>query len=145
MNAKFWAKVEKTESCWLWTGYIYNGYGRYRHKRVHRIVYEELVGEIPEGLVLDHLCRVRNCVRPDHLEPVTNVENVRRGVKYRPYCKRGHLYVDMVRYSDGKMYRRCNICVSDRSKLYYKKHRERINDRSKRYYRERKRKSEAIS
>lgn len=70
--------------CWIWTGStIRSGYGRlmYRGEQVlaHRRYYEHHVGPIPEGLTIDHLCRVRACVNPDHLEPVTNAENVRRG------------------------------------------------------------------
>ena len=77
------AKVDKTETCWLWTGALApNGYGvgwnGERTRQAHRLVYELLVGPIPEGKHLDHLCCVRNCVNPDHLEPVTQAENNRR-------------------------------------------------------------------
>lgn len=66
---------------WYWTGVLSNtGYGRYKRKQAHRVVYEREVGPIPEGLVLDHLCRIRCCVRPYHLEPVTPEENTRRGM-----------------------------------------------------------------
>lgn len=69
--------------CWLWSGALHNGYGGFfadgQRWRVHRWSYEFLVGPIPEGLHLDHLCRVRHCVNPAHLEPVTNQENIRRG------------------------------------------------------------------
>jgi len=74
------------DGCWLFTGALKpNGYGAVeipgpgpKSVRVHRLVYEHVVGPIPEGLDLDHLCRVRNCVNPDHLEPVTRSENLRR-------------------------------------------------------------------
>jgi hypothetical protein len=71
------------------------GYGRYSHRFAHRIAYELLVEPVPEGLVIDHLCRVRNCVNPAHLEPVTNEENLRRGTRDRhktwgPLCANGH-------------------------------------------------------
>ena len=78
--------------CWLWLGCktekgygLVNkpGHGKYR---AHRFSYETFVGPIPEGLVLDHLCRARACVRPDHLEPVTDLENKRRS----PYFRRLH-------------------------------------------------------
>ena len=87
--------------CWEWTGGLAtNGYGRIRFdgrvQAVHRIVYELLVGVIPEGLDLDHLCRNRKCVNPDHLEPVTRSENLRRGYlggntrgMQWDYCDRG--------------------------------------------------------
>ena len=78
------SKIDRTEECWTWIGKTYRGgYGRIsrsgRQIAAHRAVYELLVGPIPEGLVLDHLCRNRRCVRPEHLEPVSLVENLRRG------------------------------------------------------------------
>lgn len=80
--------IEKTDGCWLWTGHMQNaGYGfisiKGKQYLVHRFMYERYNGAIPEGLVLDHLCRVTTCVNPDHLEPVTTAENVRRGVASR--------------------------------------------------------------
>jgi hypothetical protein len=78
---RFWAKVDARGPCWLWTaGQTSNGYGRFgltsRDKRLaHRFAWELLIGQVPEGLQLDHLCRVRLCVNPDHLEPVTPQEN----------------------------------------------------------------------
>lgn len=87
-SERFWAKVDKTDpsGCWLWTaGTFRNGYGQFmtvkpRKVSAHRYAYEQLVGPIPEGLVLDHLCRVPACVNPAHLEPVTPAENTRRGI-----------------------------------------------------------------
>jgi hypothetical protein len=86
--------------CWLWTGNQTHGYGSIRveghHLRVHRVVYEAMRGPIPEGLTIDHLCRVRNCVNPAHLEPVTAVENVMRGETItginarKTHCVHGH-------------------------------------------------------
>lgn len=81
-ETRFWANVDKDAGapCWLWTGSLNSdGYGRFNGKLAHRRTYLEVVGPIPDGLVLDHLCRVRNCVNPDHLEPVTQRENMRRG------------------------------------------------------------------
>lgn len=93
--SKFWDRVVAGgEGCWLWDGNISgSGYG-YLSQRVgaegrpasvyaHRMAYEMFVGEVPAGLEVDHLCRVRSCVRPDHLEPVTHAENVRRSVEAR--------------------------------------------------------------
>lgn len=77
---RFWAKVDKTEGCWLWTGsLLHNGYGSFgvdgQCRRAHRFAYELTVGPIPEGLHVDHTCRNRNCVRPDHMRLVTNKQN----------------------------------------------------------------------
>lgn len=118
----FWAKVDKAapDGCWLWTGYVEGGYGRYGHgaeRLVHRLVYIELVGPIPEGLELDHTCRVRACCNPDHLEPVTHAENVRRGEGLaaqqarQTECKRGHPFTpeNTYTYRQGRS-RRCRTC-----------------------------------
>ncbi len=97
------AHVRKTEGCWEWIGYDGpNGYGRVklvgRNILAHRAVYEALVGTIPEGAELDHLCRNRRCVNPAHLEPVTRRVNVLRGVApaavnaKKTHCIRGHEY-----------------------------------------------------
>lgn len=81
---RFWAKVEKTDTCWLWTaGTNGCGYGRFwfdgRFVYAHRWAYEQVHDTIASGLVLDHLCRNPSCVRPDHLEAVTESTNVLRG------------------------------------------------------------------
>jgi hypothetical protein len=87
---RFWSKVDRCgpEGCWLWLGQVnqwgYGHFGRtlapgvHRTVKAHRFAYTLLVGPIPGGLTLDHLCGRRACVRPDHLEPVTNAENLRR-------------------------------------------------------------------
>jgi hypothetical protein len=80
-------------------------------KLLHRAVYAALVGPIPQGLHLDHLCRVRNCVNPAHLEPVTNRENGARGIKgaLTTHCPAGHAYVEPnIYYWHGN--RRCRAC-----------------------------------
>lgn len=78
---RFWSKVEKTKTCWIWTASKdRHGYGHFWHegrlRLVHRLIYETLVGPIPEGKVIDHICHTRHCLRPDHLRIATNQENV---------------------------------------------------------------------
>lgn len=101
MEKEILSKINKTTTCWIWTGWVNpEGYGRvvFKGKRyqAHRLVYEKLVGLIPKGLQLDHLCRNKSCVNPEHLEPVTAKENTLRGngqsaVNLRKtHCIRGH-------------------------------------------------------
>lgn len=119
---RFWAKVQFTDSCWLWQAKTNAaGYGEFWDKRdtkAHRWAYEFCVGPIPADLHLDHLCRVRNCVKPDHLEPVTPKENIRRGQtgKHRrglrmAACKRGHIMDAANSYIDPNGYPRCRACA----------------------------------
>lgn len=83
LSTRFWEKVEKTDSCWLWIGYIKpSGHGQIQRGRrgegavnAHIAAYELLVGPLPEGKVLHHLCGVKRCVNPDHLVPVTRAEH----------------------------------------------------------------------
>lgn len=87
-RTRFWRYVRKTETCWLWTGALSNGYGRFsvtgavgskaKQYRAHQWAWESVNGPVPVGLVLDHRCGVRACVNPAHLEPVTTQENARR-------------------------------------------------------------------
>lgn len=114
---RFDRKVVRTESCWLWQRYCdRNGYGQVgRDGRVvyaHRAAYEMFVGEIPPGLVIDHLCRNPSCVNPEHLEPVTNKENSRRGLKeaLKTHCVNGHPYTskNVGRGVTGRRY--CRVC-----------------------------------
>jgi hypothetical protein len=90
---------KRRDGCWLWTGRrTPKGYGYARHEKredgtwselgVHRIVYQELVGPIPAEYTIDHLCRVKHCVNPEHLEAVTRTENIKRGYASRGYSRR---------------------------------------------------------
>lgn len=93
--------------CWLWDGPLYtNGYGKtareiHGTKLAHRVIYLASGREIPGGLELDHLCRVRQCVNPDHLEPVNRSVNIQRGLKARDTCKRGHDLTDPANVKPG--------------------------------------------
>lgn len=112
---RFWAKISPCPmtGCWLWTGSltVAGGYGQFRSggrpRRAHRLAYETLVGPIPDGLHLDHLCRTPCCVNPAHLEPVTGPENTRRGVAgmaqlARTHCPRGHEYSERNTYLEPR-------------------------------------------
>lgn len=146
---RFWSKVEKTEECWEWkAGKDWDGYGNFfvshtRCIKAHRFAYEILVGSIPEGLTLDHLCRNRGCVNPKHLEPVTHKENILRGEGHaahnarKTHCPNGHpLEGNNLRNSQLKVGKRtCKTCAYERNELYQKKHAEKINaQRRQRYH-----------
>jgi len=118
------ARIGKSAGCWEWLGFItLNGYGRtnfpgVKTRLAHRLVYELLVGPIPDGLTLDHLCRNRSCVNPAHLEPVTMKVNTLRGESFaaknarKTHCKRGHEFTTANTYiipSTGS--RQCRPCV----------------------------------
>jgi len=123
--ARFWAKVEKTASCWLWRAHVDQfGYGQVvlngRHLKPHRVAYELVIGLIPDGLQLDHLCRVRHCVRPTHLQPVTAKENIRRGANGpKPECRKGHSLTADNSYIQRDGRKRCRICMARNSKKYH--------------------------
>ena len=133
---RFWTKVNKTDNCWLWTGvHNRNGYGVFfdgnGNRLAHRVSFIVAGNDIPDGLQLDHLCRVRNCVNPAHLEAVTGRENVIRGngpIKSKErirtvqkiratqqrqltHCKRGHEFtpenIRRMRFGRG-----CRTCIN---------------------------------
>lgn len=114
--------------CWTWQRHVQrNGYGTAwfngRTRLAHRVAYEVLVGPIPDGLTIDHLCRVKSCVNPAHLEPVTNRENnLRRpGSRVATHCARGHEFgSENTRWEKGHYgfpTRRCIQCHRDREKV----------------------------
>lgn len=127
---RFWGFVNKSESCWIWMGcHNVYGYGVIRVPLVrklrmaHRIAYELTIGPISTGLTLDHLCRVRECVNPTHLEAVTRGENVLRGespaaqAARKTHCVNGHPLIEENLYRDGTCVRRCRTCVLERQRL----------------------------
>lgn len=127
---RFWAKVRKTDTCWLWIGgKNHYGYGSFQTRRgdgwfaaqAHRVAYEALVGPIPDGLTIDHLCRNRACVNPAHMEPVTRGENVLRGESAaatharKTHCKYGHEFTPENTYTPpGRDVRMCRACIRER-------------------------------
>ncbi len=116
--------VDAESGCWVWQRCLTFGYGRKRVKgvdwRAHRWYYEQAHGPIPAGLVIDHLCRNRACVNPAHMEPVTNRENILRGVSphalnaRKTHCKRDHEYTPENTYLTPAGLRQCREC--DRQK-----------------------------
>lgn len=123
---RFWQiSPEPMSGCWLWDGAHHGrGYGRvtinYRTRSAHRAVYEMVRGPIPEGMELDHKCRLTCCVNPDHLEPITHRENVVRGDApaklallngSKTHCKRGHPFdEENTHYVPGG--RSCRACAA---------------------------------
>lgn len=145
-ESRIWSRVDKQGPvpdsrpelgpCWLWVGTVNaGGYGQVSFtsqcRLAHRVVYERTVGPIPDGLQLDHLCRVRRCVNPDHLEPVTNRENGIRGEGLpgqnvrKTHCPAGHPYdaENLSLYDRGGNARYCKTCGTERSKRYQQEER----------------------
>lgn len=107
------------DGCWLWTGATdQHGYGHMATgpgvtARVHRVVYELLIGPISPGLEPDHLCRIKGCARPDHLDLVTHKVNVQRAYQ-GPVCRRGHPWTPESTYRRPDGRRECLVCKQAR-------------------------------
>lgn len=124
MTDRLWNRVDRSagdDECWPWTGSTNGfGYGRLslggRYVYAHRVAYECEVGEIPEGLVLDHLCRNRLCCNPAHLEAVTHRVNILRGTSpaaaraAADFCHRGHPFDETNTYVRPSGQRTCITC-----------------------------------
>jgi hypothetical protein len=131
---RFWGKVDRhgptpehaphLGPCWLWMGYRKSGksdgYGRFyadgRISLAHRVSYALSIGQIPDGLTLDHLCRNRGCVNPCHLDAVTNRVNCMRGESFsalnarKTHCKHGHEFTEKNTYRMPNGNRACKAC-----------------------------------
>lgn len=112
--------------CWFWTGGLFEGgYRRFkvkgRGRLAHRVAYELLVGPIPLGLHLDHLCRERACVNPLHLEPTTPLENARRAFSpkaAKTHCDAGHPFDEGNTYRDPRGWRGCRACRQEATRRW---------------------------
>lgn len=125
-------KIVPAGECWEWVGARNNsGYGsvgagmvgaKRKTMLAHRMSYQHVIGQIPEGLTLDHLCRNRACVNTDHLEPVTGTENTRRAAAVKTHCLKGHqLSGENIRIqvrSNGWKRRVCIACQRERNNSY---------------------------
>lgn len=137
---RFWEKVDLGDGtgCWLWTGARNpNGYGQFWSGRrlglAHRYAYETLVGPIPDGLSLDHLCRVPACVNPVHLEPVSHRENCLRGISpaaqqaQQTHCKNGREFTEentrLQILRSGRVKRHCRECAKAYRRAHPEHHR----------------------
>lgn len=128
-NDRFWAKVDRSGpesplvdgNCWLWTGALTKGYGQLTrnktHTYAHIVAFNMLVGAVPQGLQLDHLCRRPTCVRPSHLEPVTRRDNLLRGTGFaavharKTHCKHGHPFDEANTGRGHRGGRYCRACA----------------------------------
>lgn len=139
---RFLKKIEDysdPSKCWAWKssrngngyGYIVINHSTHRygtHLLAHRVSYSVLIGKIPEGFVLDHLCRNHACVNPWHLEPVKQKENTLRGDtgkhhKIKTGCPKGHEYTPENTYLNGLGGRFCRKCAIERARLHKQKKR----------------------
>jgi hypothetical protein len=145
----FWAKVNRNGPvpdyannlgpCWVWTANRVGGYGTVTRsgkvRKAHRVAWELMIGSVPEGLDLDHLCRVRHCVNPAHLEPVTRRENILRGEGIaakraaQTHCVNGHEFTHentINHKSDPPHLRHCRECARIRQREWIRRKRENL-------------------
>lgn len=132
LGERFWAKVDKSDGCWVWTAAkFWDGYGAFSvvvdgkryTRRAHRLAYEDRFGPIPDKLVLDHLCRNPACVRPEHLQIVSRRENTLRGDTApaknirKTHCDNGHEFTEQNVYL-WRGSRRCRACGRENARRY---------------------------
>src|SRR5262245_16622968 len=143
--ARFWAKIKISEDkfyndtpCWEWTGCIHPlGYGQFRYDArkkhnggkpqtsPHRFAYEHFVGEIPADREVDHLCNVKHCANPRHLELVSRRENLsRRNRRYSRICPKHN--EEKTRIGKKRSALRCKSCATERVAAYYEKQKRRV-------------------
>ena len=142
LGERFWSKVDRCgpDECWPWLAGKTKGYGTiclkigdvWRSRRAHRLVYAALIGPIPEGLTLDHLCRNHDCCNPGHCEPVTNKENILRGTcptavnARKTHCPQGHPYSEENTQVGPTGWRYCRICARANDRQYKARKRARL-------------------
>lgn len=123
-------RVKVVGECIMWQGQDNGyGYGYIRRSKavdprcsmvpVHRFVYEAMIGPIPHGLAIDHLCRNKKCVKPEHLEAVTYSENQRRVYLYKLLCPKGHLFDEKNTGRKKSGTRVCRRCQADHSRKWW--------------------------
>lgn len=131
---RFTTKINKTDTCWLWTaGLTKGGYGQFgigkKKFSAHRFAYELWVGPIPHGMVIDHLCRVKACVRPEHLEAVSQKVNLNRGEHgntKKTHCIHGHEFTPENTYVRKTGGRKCKTCTLEAAARSYEKQRQAV-------------------
>lgn len=142
--ANFLGKIKRLDNgCWEWQGAKNpKGYGIFGHHRrtemAHRYSHKIFKGEIPKGFTIDHLCRNRGCVNPDHLEPVTQRENLLRGNGWsgrnarKALCPRGHVLAgdNLCGWRLKKGFRECLICNKEMQKRHYERRKRRNKAKS---------------
>jgi hypothetical protein len=131
---RFFARVNKTDGCWLWNRPTEDGYGEFYFNRrtfkAHRISYTLAKGQIPRGLLIDHMCRNRLCVNPDHLRAVDDATNALENsnspasINHRKtHCNRGHELANenLLRVGRNKENRSCHECDKARKRRWNRK------------------------